>query len=310
MDYTTIGCDVSKNHFDAYNFSTQKYEHIDNNAKTIRSWVKRLPINARVVMETTGKYHLLLKNTLHANNIAVCVCNARNIRNYAKAKGYLSKTDKQDAFIIADYGVKMNPNLTAAPCALQEEIKGLSLRRQQMLNIIKQESCRLDCLTDSFLIKSINKVIAIVLDQIAKTEERILELINSNQDLQTKYAVLKSIPGVGQVTATLILCEVPEIGTTNKGQIAALVGVAPFNNDSGNQRGVRSIRGGRQNVRNALYMAALASTRTNPVLKEYYTRLRGSGKPFKVAIVACMRKLLIYTNSLMATLNADSLYSA
>lgn len=223
---------------------------------------------------------------------------ARQARDFAKATGRLAKTDKIDAEVLARFAASVNPSPSVLPDAEVQALEAILARRRQILEMLTAENNRLQMAlpTVAKRIRAHMKWLKKELDRIDKELE---EAIEASTAFKENEALLRSVLGVGPVLARTLLAELPELGTLTHKRLSALVGVAPFNNDSGQRRGKREVWGGRAPVRAALYMGALVATRHNPVLKEFYERLLASGKPKKVALVACMRKLLLILNALM-----------
>jgi len=301
--HNTVGIDVSKAFFDVCFLDNKENKRYNNNIKGFEKFLLDLKEHSRskIVMEDTGCYHKRLQAFLYSSleaDRAVIVANPKRIRDFAKARGRLAKTDKLDAVIIAEYGSVMGNTGKMQRSKTAEKLHTLCVRRRQLSNILKQELNNKESCLDKEMAKSIMKHRAYLEQELQKIERLITKEIASDEELKEKAKCLRSIKGVGVVLTATLLADMPELGHLDKRQIAALVGVAPMNCDSGNMRGKRFIRGGRPEVRNMLYMATFVGIRFNAVLKAHYEALVARGKPFKVAIVACMRKLLIYINSL------------
>jgi len=273
---------------------------VTNDADGINALVQRLTGMAPslVVLEATGGLEWALTAELAATGLPVAVVNPRHVRDFARAAGTLAKTDVLDAQVLAHFGQAMEPDPRPLPDADAQDLQALVGRRRQLVEMITAEKNRR------------RTVIARIRPQV---EEHIRWLEQSLEDLdrdldgfirsspmwRTKDRVIRSVPGVGPVLSATLLANLPELGALSRGQIAALVGVAPFNRDSGTLRGKRTVWGGRRRVRATLYMAALVASRYNPVIKDFYQRLCSMGKPKKVALTACMRKLLVILNSMV-----------
>jgi len=255
---------------------------------------------ALIVLEATGGYELRVAGALAAANLPVAVVNPRQVRSYARSVGQLAKTDRIDAQILARFAAAVRPESRPLPDADTRELEALVGRRRQLSGMITVEQNRLGQAPPNTR-KAIKAHIGYMRRQLAKCDADIGGLVRHSPVWRTKDDLLQSVPGVGDATSHALIALLPELGTLNKKQIAALVGVAPFNRDSGTLRGRRTIWGGRVRVRNALYMAALVGMRHNPTLKALYARLRSAGKPGKVALVACMHKLLTIVNAMMRT---------
>lgn len=253
-----------------------------------------------VVMEATGGLERALATQLSAAGIAVRVVNPRHVRHFAKASGLLAKTDRIDAQVLMRFAEAMR----LEPRELADEelrtLQALIARRRQLIEMIMMEKNRLSG-AHAAIRSSIQRTIRMLEKQMKQTDEDMDDALKSCGVWRQKMELLQSVPGIARVTSVNLLATLPELGKLNRRQIAALAGVAPFNRDSGRYRGKRSIFGGRADTRSALYMAALVGARHNPVLRAFYQRLRESGKPGKVALVACMRKLLTILNVMIRT---------
>lgn len=304
MDITNpirhAGIDVSKRRLDVCLLPDGEAFSVANDQRGIDELVGRFE-EARtklVVLEATGRYERPAAVAIAAAGIAVAVVNPRQARDFAKATGRLAKTDKIDAEVLARFAASVNPSPSVLPDAEVQALEAILARRRQILEMLTAENNRLQMAlpTVAKRIRAHMKWLKKELDRIDKELE---EAIEASTAFKENEALLRSVPGVGPVLARTLLAELPELGTLTHKRLSALVGVAPFNNDSGQRRGKREVWGGRAPVRAALYMGALVATRHNPVLKEFYERLLASGKPKKVALVACMRKLLLILNALM-----------
>jgi transposase len=251
-----------------------------------------------VVLEATGGFESATVAALAKAGIPVVVANPRQVRDFAKALGRLAKTDALDARILAEFAQRVRPEPRALPDDTAQLLDSLLTRRRQLIDMLTAEKNRL-----GFARGAVQRDL---LQHIRWLEKRLGDIDNELHDVlrtsplyQAKLTLLQSVPGVGPITALTLVAALPELGQLSRREIAALVGVAPLNRDSGTLRGKRRIWGGRAPVRAALYMAAFAGVRWNPVLRQFYTRLRAAGKPFKVAITACMRKLLVILNTMM-----------
>lgn len=255
-----------------------------------------------IVVEATGGYEKRLVTALGAQGLPVVVVNPRQVRDFAKATGQLAKTDKIDAHVLADFGARVKPEIRELATEEQEEFRDFLVRHEQLTQMLVAEKNRLlqaEGRSRQVLRKKIKNHIRFL--------ERELELLDSDLDDTLKKSsvwkekddLLQSVPGIGKQTARTLLCLVPELGTLRAGEIGKLIGLAPFNRDSGKLRGQRHIRGGRARVRAVLYMATLVATRHNPTVKTWYQRLLAAGKLKKVALAACMRKLLVVVNAML-----------
>jgi transposase len=250
------------------------------------------------VAEATGGYEIELVRALQRARIPIAVVNPRQVRDLARAQGRLAKTDALDARAIALFGIIMQPRPLPEPAAGREAFEALVARRRQLIDMMIAEKNRLEHAEDS--IRSwIEESIAGLKAQLISVDTAITIALEADQDLVRRRNILISVPGVADVTAAIILAELPELGSIGSKQAAALVGVAPINRDSGAHRGERHIGGGRSSVRCALYMATLSAVRHEPTLKAFHHRLRQAGKKPKVALVAAMRKLVSLLNTLL-----------
>lgn len=253
---------------------------------------------AVVVLEATGGYELRVAGALAAARVPVAVMNPRQVRHYARSVGRLAKTDSIDAAILARFAAAVQPEPRPLRDAESREIEALLARRRQLVGMITAEENRLN--TAAPVTKSeIKSHLAYMRRRLAKLNASIDDRVRRSPIWRAKDDLLQSVPGIGDTTSRTLLVLLPELGTLNRKQIAALVGVAPMNQDSGTMRGRRRVLGGRARVRTALYMAALVGTRRNPTLKAFYDRLRAAGKPGKVALIACVHKLLTIVNAMM-----------
>jgi len=251
---------------------------------------------ALIVLEATGGLEMPVANTLQAAGLPVVVVNPRQVRDFAKALGQLAKTDRLDARVLAHFAAAIKPPLRPIKAKEQQELDALNRRRGQLIEMLTDEKNRRGSAASDSVRDKIKEHIDWLEECIADLDEQLKALLQSSAPWQAKDEILQSVPGIGPVTSFSMIADLPELGTLNRQQISKLVGVAPLNRDSGQQRGTRHIYGGRAHLRSVLYMAALTAVRHNPTIKEFYQRLRANHKPFKVAITACMRKLLSIIN--------------
>ena len=254
----------------------------------------------RIVLEASGGYERLVVATLTAAGLPVVRVNPRQIRDFARAHGTLAKTDRLDAQVLARFAAEVRPPLRPQPSAVVQDLQDLSRRRRQLVQHRAAEQQRRHH-DRAHLDLGFDPVAAALNAALAQIDRQLAALVQAEPTLRARATWLRSIPGIGPVAAATLLAELPELGRCSRQQIAALVGVAPFNRDSGAWRGRRSCWGGRAQVRTALYMAALTAARRNPHIQAFYQRLIAAGKPAKVALVACMRKLLVLCNALCRT---------
>jgi transposase len=295
-----IGIDVAKATLDLHLLPTGQSHQLPNTSHGHRELRKLLPDPAGclIVLEATGGYEREVVADLAGADYRVAVINPRRARDFAKALGLLAKTDRIDAQVLARYAEVVKPAPIEKAPEKQAELQQLVTRRRQLIDLRTQESNRWEITKAKLARKSIQAVINTLERQIRNVEKAIEALVESDDDWRQRAQLIESVPGLGGVTATTVLADVPELGKLNRQQISALVGLAPYNNDSGPRKGKRSIAGGRKSVRSVLYMAALAAKRCNPVIKAFAQRLTQHGKPFKVVLTACMRKLLVILNSI------------
>jgi len=289
-----VGIDVSKPIIDCSILSQS--HSLPNSPAGFRRLCALLPPNAHVVLEATGGYERKLVTHLQASSIPVSVVNPRQVRDFARAKGRLAKTDAIDARVLADYGKAMQPKPTAQADPTRQALNELVALRDQLVAIRTQLLNHNEHLKLSVARSALKASLSTLQRKIKALEAAIQKQIHSDPVISSHYSALTAHHGIGQLTAATLLAQLPELGAASRGQIAALAGLAPFNRDSGSLRGQRHIHGGRSRVRRALYMASLCAIRKGP-LKPFYLRLRSNGKPPKVALVATARKLLILLNT-------------
>jgi transposase len=251
-----------------------------------------------VVLEATGKYERPAAVAVAAAGIAVAVVNPRQARDFAKAAGRLAKTDRIDAQVLARFAGAVGPRPSVLPDEEARVLQDILLRRRQLLEMMVAEKNRLQMASEA-VARRIAAHVRWLEKELSRVDRELDEAVRESETWRANEELLRSVPGVGPVLARTLLAELPELGTLPRRRLCALVGVAPFNRDSGAFRGEREVWGGRAPVRAALYMGALVATRYNPVIGEFYERLLAAGKPKKVALVACMRKLLSILNAVM-----------
>lgn len=251
---------------------------------------------ALIVLEATGGLERAVVAALHGAGLPVVVVNPRQVRDFARALGQLAKTDPLDARVLAHFASAVKPRLRPIKSQDEQQLDALSGRRDQLVEMLTDEKNRRASAASDSVREEIEAHIDWLTDRIAELDQQLKKLLKCSAQWQAKDDILQSTPGIGPVVSFSLLAELPELGLLNRQEISKLVGVAPLNRDSGQQRASRHIFGGRAHVRKVLYMAALTATRCNPVIKEFYQRLRARQKPFKVAIIACMRRLLAIIN--------------
>lgn len=297
---TWVGVDVSKESLDVFVNPISERRHHANHGKGIAQILKQIKTmdSPLVVVEATGGYERAFFESLQEQGIAVVLVNPRQVRDFAKAAGILAKTDRLDAEVLALFAKTMNPVVRAASSEQEQELKELMTRRRQITDVLIQEKNRLEH-SSGFVRQQIQKHIKNLEEALKELDQRSSDLIQNTHALQDKEALLRSVPGIGPFVARTLLSQLPELGQINRRALAALVGIAPFNVDSGSFRGKRRVWGGREPVRSALYMSVVSALRYNPVIRSFYDHLRSLGKPAKVAIVACMRKLVTILNCMV-----------
>jgi transposase len=302
-----VGIDVAKARLDVCLLTDQQRESFaaDNTPGGIAQLVERLRRHdaavALVVIESTGRYERRCAAELMDAGLEVAVVNPRRPREFARATGQLAKTDRIDARVLAQFGRVIGPRPSEKPRANQLLLDELVARRRQVVQMLASERMREQQAFAKRIAARIGKVMRLLERQRDDLEREIAELLDRDDDWRGKLALLKTAPGVGDTTAAALLAELPELGQLNRQQVAALVGVAPFCNDSGKHRGQRHIRGGRPALRSVLYMATLTARTFNPLIRALAQRLTRTGKPFKVVMIACMRKLLTVLNTMLKT---------
>jgi len=299
-----VGVDVSKDTLEVALGKDGQIQPFPNNSKGLRRVVNLLKKfeSVLVVVEASGGWERPLLEALCSNGIPVARVNPKRVRQFARAAGHLAKTDRLDARVLAHFGEAMKPAPYTLPDQRRRDLVDLVRRRRQLLDMRTAELNRLN--TASHKIKErIQRHIKWLNEEIKAVEKEIDDLIDQIPEYKEKVEVLESTPGVGRVTAVTLVAELPELGKINRKQIAALVGVAPMNNDSGNRRGKRKMKGGRDAVRDTLYMATMAATRFNPSIRKRYRNLLDRGKEKKVALGACMRHLLVTLNVMVRNLS-------
>ncbi len=297
-----VGIDVARDRLDVSVGGEGKAWQVGNDAAGIGALRERLvelePVG--IVLEATGGLERALVAALGAAELPVSVVNPRQVRDFARATGRLAKTDVIDAGLLARFGEALKPEVRPLPDAQTQALRGMVARRRQVVEMLTAERNRVPQATP-WVRRQLQRHIAGLRRQLAALDREVATLIQASPVWRARDNLLRSVPGIGTVTASLLVAALPELGRLNRKQIAALVGVAPHNRDSGSYRGKRSVWGGRAPVRASLYMAALVATRFNPVIKTFYARLCAAGKPKKVALTACMRKLLTILNRMLHT---------
>ena len=297
-----IGIDVSKQWLDVATLPERETRRFSNDGagqEQLGAWLIQLAPEL-IVMEATGGFETRVATALAAEGLALAVVNPRHVRDFARAFGILAKTDRIDASVLAAFAEKVHPPVRPLPDEDRRELIDLVDRRRQLVTMRAEEKTRLSHATASAR-QDIKEHIEWLDERLRRLDIDLTAKLRSSSLWKAKEEILISVPGVGRVTVFTLLARLPELGALNRRAIAALTGVAPFARDSGQHRGRRMIWGGRADVRSVLYMAAVTAARINPVIKSFYLRLKQAGKPAKVALTACMRKLLTILNTMLRT---------
>jgi transposase len=300
INETHVGIDIGKDTLDICVYESEQYWQESNTEIGIRRLVNRLgktPIT-RLLVEATGGYERALVEAAIEHSIAVIIVQPIQVRQFAKAQGVFAKTDKIDARLIAEYGVRLQPEVKALPGDKVRRVKDLLARKRQLNDMRTQElnraqrSLKINAASHRRLIKLLDK-------EIAGINIKLAHEVSDISEWKRTYDIISSVPGLGDGVAFTLLGELPELGQLTNRQIAALCGLAPFNRDSGRLKGKRRIRGGRAPIRTVLYMAMLSAIQHNPIIKRFYQNLVAQGKHKKVAIIACMRKMMTMVNAMV-----------
>lgn len=299
-----VGIDVSKAKLDVYYSEKKEYKIFKNTDEGIKELYEYLkPLETKLIgLEATGGLELRMLYFLSEKGLKLASINPKQVRDFAKASGQYAKTDKIDSKMIARFIEVFNPAVTKIASGEENELSELVVRRKQLIDILVSEKNRLSSSRSKSSENSIKKHIEWVEKEIKEIEKNISEMLEKSAEWKKKEDILKSIPSVGKVLAFSLLSGLPELGKLTSKEITALVGLAPINRDSGKFKGKRFTSGGRGDIRKALYMPTLSATRFNLTIKSFYERLIRAGKPPKVAITACMHKLLIIMNAMIKNL--------
>src|SRR5215213_4282048 len=304
-----VGIDVSKDRLDIAVLGEKQAWPVENSCQGINElvqWMQELQPEL-IVVEATGGYQRNVVDALFHAGLCVAVVNPTRVRQFARASGLLAKTDKLDAQLLAVFGQRMQPKRYEGKTEAEKQLSALLVRRKQLEEMLKAEQNRLRTVSPS-LRGSVERSIAFLKDEKKRLEEQIEQFLKEQKDWHEQTQILSSAPGVGKVTSATLLADLPELGKMDRKKIAALVGVAPMNHDSGKRRGYRKTKGGRTDVRSVLYMSTLVATRYNPVIRAQYQQLLKRGKLKKVALTACppalaggarVRKFLTILNAMM-----------
>lgn len=298
-----VGIDISKRSWDVHVLPSGLRCSVGTDDAGLRQLLTTLKAAdpGLIVVEATGGWERRLVGELIDAGHRVSVVNPRQVRDFARGLGLLAKTDRIDARVLATFAQKVQPRASAKTPEKQQELDALVGRRRQLVQLRAAEQVRREQTTSKAARKSVMHLLDVLRKEIDRLDEAISKLIESDDDWRSKAEILESVPGVGPQTAATLIAELPELGKLNRQQISALAGLAPFNRDSGQSNGKRSIWGGRSMVRSSLYMAVLTARRCNPWLKAFGQRLQKSGKPYRVVMTACMRKLLTLLNTMLNT---------
>ncbi len=301
MEQIYVGIDVAKDRLDVHLRPSGAAFAVARNNEGLDDLVKRLraPTPALIVLEATGGFEVTVAAALHAAGLPLAVVNPRQVRAFARATGRLAKTDALDAAVLAHFAEAIRPTPRPPADEHSRALGELVARRRQIVDMMTAERNRRSRLVGRRMVESVERVLAALERELADLDADLDDVIRATPAWREAEDLLKSVPGVGDITARVLIATLPELVTLDRKKIAALVGVAPFNRDSGGLRGKRAVWGGRATVRRALYMAALVASRHNPTLKGFHQRLVAFGKPAKVAIVAVMRKLLTILNAII-----------
>lgn len=296
-----VGIDVSKKCLDVAIRPAGEVFSVANDATGIHQLVTRLQLLSPdlIILEASGGYELPAAATLRQAGLPAERVNPRQVRDFARATGLLAKTDRLDALVLARFAEAVRPALRPFPEAEQLELAALMGRHRQLTDMVVMEKNRLDTTFSPRVRQSLLSHLRALEQQLQELREELDDFLQQHPVFADQAKLLRTTPGVGPGTCSCLLAWLPELGTLNRKQIAALAGLAPFNRESGQWRGQRAVWGGRARVRTFLYMATVSASRCNPVIKAFYQRLRQAGKPPKVALTACMRKLLTILNAML-----------
>jgi transposase len=305
-----VGIDVSKASLDVFVQPKGAAWQLANTSVQIDALGEQLTALApeRIVLEASGGYEALVVAVLASRQLPVVVVNPRQVRDFARAMGQLAKTDRIDAQVLARFGEAIRPEVRAMPDATTRTVRALVSRRRQLQEMLVAEQNRLISAAVQDAPEPLREQLGEHIDwlrrQVSDVDDEVRREVQASSVWRERENLLRTIPGIGPVTAAILLSQLPELGQLDRKALAKLVGVAPLNRDSGTLHGARRVWGGRAGVRAVLYMAALVATRHNPLIRAFYERLKAAGKPKKVALVACMHKLLLLCNSILRSNSA------
>jgi transposase len=296
-----VGIDVAQATLDVHVLpvaETQQFTRDPAGVRALVEWLKQFQVSL-IVLEATGGMETLVAAELAAAGLPVAIVNPRQVRDFARALGILAKTDRIDARVLARFAQDVRPEARPMPSEEERALAELLTRRRQLIQMETAEQNRLALVGSPKVKRGVERLLKLIRKQLQELENELNETIQRSPLWREKDELLQSVPGIGATTSRTLIADMPELGRLSRRQITSLAGLAPFNRDSGKWRGKRAISGGRRSVRCALYMAALTAIRYNPAIAPFYKRLRHAGKPFKVAITACMRKLLTILNVIL-----------
>jgi transposase len=295
-----VGVDTGKTQLDIYIRPLDIYFTVTNDESGIKQAIKELKkyTITRVVIEATGRLEQPFIMACAEAKIPFVVSNPINIKRFAGAIGQKAKTDKLDAKLIAHFGEVIKPSLSTLKPEQMRLMSDLLSRRRQLMGMQTMEKNRFQIMPKA-ISSLIKPILTALKNQIEKVDSKLQKLITECDEYKTKNDIIQSVPGVGKIVALNLLSDMPELGYVNNKEAASLIGVAPFNRESGSYQGKRMIRGGRSKIRTAMYMAMMSAIQCNPKFKEIYHRMVAAGKPKKVAIIACIRKLVVIINSMV-----------
>jgi transposase len=301
METSIVGIDISKDRLDVFVLPSRQAFSVARNAEGLESLIAQLmALSCKlVVMEATGGYEAMVAAALAGAKLPLAIINPRRIRAFAQALGRLAKTDRLDAETIALYGEAAKIEPQSIPDEASRELGELVARRRQIVETMTAERNRTRLLNNKRLLKGVDRILAALQKELSAIEQEIKERVRATPAWRDKDELLQSVPGVGPKVSSMLLADLPELGTLTRRKICSLVGVAPMADDSGKHKGRRQIRGGRAFVRAYIYMAALTASRHNPVIAAQYNRLIAAGKNAKQALTACMRKLVTILNAML-----------
>ncbi|HSR51455.1 MAG TPA: IS110 family transposase [Acidobacteriota bacterium] len=308
-DACFVGIDVSSAHLDVYDTKQHRHQRLSNDRKGLSALCRQLLelAPARIILEASGGYERDAVDTLAQAGLPVCLVNPRQVRDFARARGILAKSDKIDAQVLALFPASIPTRLQPVPEPQARELAELCKRHRQLVDSKKAEDNRLAQCCSKYVAEHIRSVCDYLKAQIELVLQKITQLLKANAAWSRTEQILTSAPGVGPITAHTLLAYLPELGRLNRQKICKLAGLAPLNRDSGKMRGKRTIWAGRAAVRGPLYMATLSASQHNPAIRKFHQRLIQRGKPPKVALTACMRKLLVILNTMV---KYDQLWNA